>query len=99
MIKYFSGVRQVSPSSLSDGGVAVTRVVQKVGHFVIVFPEVSTKPVFTYMPRPTPGDLTLYSFQSRSKAPSSSCLSLSLAPGEGREETRAWERDCLCFQN
>lgn len=31
---------QVSPSSLSDNGVTVTRVVQKEGQFVIVFPDV-----------------------------------------------------------
>ncbi|KAJ7374542.1 Jumonji and AT-rich interaction domain containing 2 [Desmophyllum pertusum] len=31
--------KMVSPSTLTDSGVTVTRVVQKQGHFVIVFPE------------------------------------------------------------
>ena len=31
---------QISPSSLTEGGVEVTRVVQKEGQFVVVFPEV-----------------------------------------------------------
>lgn len=93
MIKYYYGVRQVSPSSLSDGGVAVTRVVQKVGHFVIVFPEVRTKPFFTYIHRPPPVDRTLYSFQSSSVSTSYQgsifflCVSLSRSRGgKGRNE-------------
>ena len=31
---------QISPNSLTEGGVEVTRVVQKEGQFVVVFPEV-----------------------------------------------------------
>ena len=37
---------QISPSSLTGGGVDVTRVVQKQGQFVVVFPEVRTTPTF-----------------------------------------------------
>ena len=31
---------QISPNSLTEGGVEVTRVVQKEGQFVVVFPQV-----------------------------------------------------------
>ena len=34
---------QISPNSLAEGGVEVTRVVQKEGQFVVVFPEVMSR--------------------------------------------------------
>lgn len=40
---FFFFLYQISPNSLAEGGVEVTRVVQKEGQFVVVFPEVMSR--------------------------------------------------------